>query len=66
MRNRIDISLIDRTADYLDACARIMLEEVVDLGNNPATLREVRFVLFGAAAESTFRDEANRRLVAAE
>jgi O-acetyl-ADP-ribose deacetylase (regulator of RNase III) len=50
----------------LDECARIMLEEVVAHGRHPSTIREVRFVLFGADAESAFRDEANRQLAAAK
>ena len=50
----------------IEECARIMLEEVVAHGRNPTTLREVRFVLFGADAESAFRDEAKRQLVAGE
>jgi len=50
----------------LDECARIMVEEVAAHGRNPTSLREVRFVLFGADAESAFRAEANRQLVTAE
>jgi O-acetyl-ADP-ribose deacetylase (regulator of RNase III) len=50
----------------LDACARIMLEEVVAHSRNSSTLREVRFVLFDAEAESAFRAEGNRQLAAAE
>ena len=50
----------------LEECATIMLEEIAAHGRNPSTIREVRFVLFGADAESTFRDEANRQLVAGE
>ncbi|MDQ6712992.1 MAG: macro domain-containing protein [Candidatus Dormibacteraeota bacterium] len=50
----------------LEECAQIMLDEVVAMSRNPASLREVRFVLFGADAESAFRDEASRRLVAGE
>jgi len=50
----------------LDACARIMLEEVVAHGRNPSSLREVRFVLFGADAEAAFRAEADRQLAATE
>jgi O-acetyl-ADP-ribose deacetylase (regulator of RNase III) len=50
----------------LEECARIMVEEVVAHGRNPTTICEVRFVLLGADAESTFRDEVNRQLMAAE
>jgi len=50
----------------MDECARIMLEEVVAHAKNPTGIRDVRFVLLGADAESAFRDEANRQLVAAE
>ena len=50
----------------LEECARIMIEEVVAQSRNRTTVREVRFVLFGADAEAAFREEANRRLVAAE
>jgi O-acetyl-ADP-ribose deacetylase len=50
----------------LEECARIMLEEVVAHSQKPSSIRQVRFVLFGAEAESAFRDEANRQLVAAE
>ena len=50
----------------LEECARIMLEEVVAHGRNPTSIREVRFVLFGAEAEAAFREEANRQLTAAE
>ncbi len=50
----------------MDECARIMLEEVVAHGRNPTSIRQVRFVLFGAHAETAFREEANRQLVAAE
>jgi O-acetyl-ADP-ribose deacetylase len=50
----------------LDACARIMLEEVVAHSRSPSSIREVRFVLFGADAETAFRAEANRQLAAAE
>lgn len=50
----------------MNECARIMLEEVVAHGRNPTSIREVRFVLFGAEAEAAFRNEARRQLVAAE
>jgi O-acetyl-ADP-ribose deacetylase (regulator of RNase III) len=50
----------------MEECARIMLDEVAAQGGKRTTLREVRFVLFGADAETAFRDEADRRLVAAE
>lgn len=50
----------------LDECARIMLEEMVAHASHLSSLREVRFVLFGADAEAAFREEANRQLVAAE
>ncbi len=50
----------------LEDCAQIMIEEVVALSRKPSSLREVRFVLFGAEAESAFRDEATRQLSAAE
>ena len=46
----------------LDDCARIMLEEVAAHGHTPTSLREVRFVLFGADAEAAFREEADRQL----
>lgn len=49
----------------LDECASIMLQEVVAHAGHPSSLREVRFVLFGADAEAAFREEANRQLVAA-
>ena len=50
----------------MDECARIMLEEVAAHSRNPSSLREVRFVLFGADAESAFRAEAGRQLAATE
>ena len=50
----------------IEECARIMLEEVVTHGRNPTSIRDVRFVLFGADAEAAFRDEANRQLTAAK
>jgi len=50
----------------MDECARIMLEEVVAHSRNPSSIREVRFVLFGADAESAFRVEAGRQLAATE
>jgi O-acetyl-ADP-ribose deacetylase (regulator of RNase III) len=46
----------------LDACARIMLEEVVRHGAHATSLKEVRFVLFGDEADVTFRREAERQL----
>jgi O-acetyl-ADP-ribose deacetylase (regulator of RNase III) len=50
----------------LDECARIMLQELVAHSRSASTIREVRFVLFGADAEAAFRAEANRRLLAGE
>jgi O-acetyl-ADP-ribose deacetylase len=50
----------------LDECARIMVEEVVAHSRKPTSLRQVRFILASAEAESTFRDEATRQLPAAE
>jgi O-acetyl-ADP-ribose deacetylase (regulator of RNase III) len=50
----------------LDECARIMLEEVVAHARTRTTLKEVRFVLFGADAEAAFRREAERQLSAEE
>jgi len=50
----------------LDECARIMLAEVAAQAGHPSSLREVRFVLFGADAEAAFRQEANRQLMPAE
>lgn len=50
----------------LEECARIMLEEVGAHSRTPTSIREVRFVLFGADAEAIFRQEANRQLPAAE
>ena len=50
----------------MDECARIMLEEVVASGRNPSSIRELRFVLFGADAEAAFRAEADRQLATAE
>src|SRR6266849_8756132 len=46
----------------MDECARIMLEEVAAHGRNPTSIRQVRFVLFGAHAEAAFRREAGRQL----
>lgn len=46
----------------VDECARIMLEEVAAHGRTPTSLREVRFVLFGADAEAAFKEEADRQL----
>jgi O-acetyl-ADP-ribose deacetylase (regulator of RNase III) len=43
-------------------CAQIMLEEVVQAATAGTTLERVRFVLFGPAAEATFRAEAERQL----
>jgi O-acetyl-ADP-ribose deacetylase len=42
-------------------CAQIMLEEVVRAAAETSLVR-VRFVLFGSAAEATFRAEAERQL----
>jgi O-acetyl-ADP-ribose deacetylase (regulator of RNase III) len=50
----------------LEDCARIMLEEVVAHSRIPTSIREIRFVLFGAEAEAMFRQEANRQLPTAE
>ena len=49
-----------------EECARIMVEEVVAHSRKPSSVREVRFVLFGAEAECAFRDEATRQLSSAE
>jgi O-acetyl-ADP-ribose deacetylase len=46
----------------LDECARIMVEEVVAQARARSSLKEVRFVLFDAAAASAFRREADRQL----
>jgi O-acetyl-ADP-ribose deacetylase len=43
-------------------CARIMVEEVAAEAHGSTSLREVRFVLFGEAAASAFRQEAERQL----
>ena len=43
-------------------CARIMLEEVVRQAKTGASVQLVRFVLFGAEAEATFRREAELQL----
>jgi O-acetyl-ADP-ribose deacetylase (regulator of RNase III) len=43
-------------------CARIMLEEVVGQAKSGSSLQLVRFVLFSAEAEATFRQEAERQL----
>jgi len=43
-------------------CARIMLEEVVSQVKTGTSLQLVRFVLFSAEAEATFRREAERQL----
>ena len=43
---------------------RWTVEELVAHSGSATTLREVRFVLFGADAEAAFRAEANRQLVA--
>jgi O-acetyl-ADP-ribose deacetylase (regulator of RNase III) len=50
----------------VDECARIMLEEVVDHCRRGTSLREIRFVLFGAETESAFNAEAGRLLDSAE
>jgi O-acetyl-ADP-ribose deacetylase len=46
----------------LEECARIMIEEVVQHATAGTSLTDVRFVLFGAEAESAFRQEAERQL----
>ena len=46
----------------LDDCARIMIEEVVKAATTDPSLKLVRFVLFGAEAETAFRREAERQL----
>lgn len=46
----------------MDECARIMLEAVVAHAQGGTSLKEVRFVLFGADAEAAFRREAERQL----
>jgi O-acetyl-ADP-ribose deacetylase (regulator of RNase III) len=46
----------------MDDCGRIMLEEVVAHARSGTSLKEVRFVLFGADAEAAFRREADRQL----
>ncbi len=46
----------------LAECARIMLEEVVSQAQSGTSLQLVRFVLFGAEAEATFKQEAERQL----
>ena len=46
----------------MDECARIMLEEAVSHSRSGTSLKEVRFVLFGADAEAAFRREADRLL----
>ena len=43
-------------------CARIMFEEVVSQAKTGTSLQLVRFVLFSAEAEATFRREAERQL----
>jgi O-acetyl-ADP-ribose deacetylase len=50
----------------LQECAQIMVDEVIAHSQNPTTIRRVRFVLFGEDAETAFRDEVNRQLVAVE
>ncbi len=46
----------------LDACAQIMLDEVVAHAAQPGSLTDVRFVLYGAEARAAFEREAHRRL----
>jgi len=46
----------------VDACARIMLEEVAAHVRAGSSLTEVRFTLFGEDAEAAFRAEAERQL----
>src|SRR2546421_928360 len=46
----------------LAECARIMIEEVATHAQGQTSLEEVRFVLFGADAETAFRMEADRQL----
>jgi O-acetyl-ADP-ribose deacetylase (regulator of RNase III) len=46
----------------MDECARIMLEEVMAHAQAGTSVKEVRFVLFGADAEAAFRREADRQL----
>lgn len=46
----------------MEDCARIMIEEVVRHARGGTSLTDVRFVLFGAEAESAFRREADRQL----
>ena len=46
----------------LAECARIMIEEVATHAQGQTSLEEVRFVLFGADAETAFRTEADRQL----
>jgi O-acetyl-ADP-ribose deacetylase len=48
----------------LNDCARIMVEEVVRHSAQTTSLKELRFVLFGAEAESAFSKEAERQLAA--
>lgn len=48
----------------MDECAQIMIGEVVDHVKGGTSLRDVRFVLFGADAEAAFRQEAERQLAA--
>ena len=45
----------------LEACARIMLGEVERFAAHPGSVREVAFLLFGAAAYRAFEGEARRR-----
>jgi O-acetyl-ADP-ribose deacetylase (regulator of RNase III) len=48
----------------MDQCAEIMIGEVVEHARRGTSLRDVRFVLYGVDAESTFRQEADRQLSA--
>lgn len=48
----------------MDECARIMIGEVVEHARRGTSVRDVRFVLYGIDAESTFRQEAERQLSA--
>ena len=50
----------------IDACARIMIEELVTHARAGTSLREVRFVLIGDEAELAFRREAASLLRAEE
>lgn len=43
-------------------CAQIMVEEVVNAARAGTSLERVRYVLFGSAAEATFRAEVEHQL----